>query len=362
VKRASGLLAAIAIVASCTAGPAPSASPSVSWNVGNVWRLIELPDDAKGAAVADIVATDHGLVAIGEGEFPSAWVSLDGLRWSAERLPGFGIPTDVVALDNAVVAVGRTSPVRCAHPDGEAIWVRAATGRWAAAPFRDFFCAGGSWDVISTGARAVIVGTSGMSERGFVWTSNDGLDWRDAQVPATFRPQLVASADGALVAISYPAPDAGGLWTVGRSPDGTDWAITPVTGLPLDDRLASMVSRGSGLVAWLGGANGKLQAFTSRRGDAWEPFPLVVPPGIELRSVNRVAGTYIGYGTDRLGPVLLVSSDAATWRQIPRPAAIASDGSLGKLTVSDSAVYLVGTSSSVETPRLWSADRDILAK
>jgi len=115
---------------------------AVAWvsNDGGTWTRIDDPSFVGGVAVSAIAAPFGGLVAVGStldrGE-AIVWRSADGRSWTrAEggtgfRDPGFVWMTDVVAVDDIVIAIGDYQPnqrgtaVSWTSRDGES-WTRAA--------------------------------------------------------------------------------------------------------------------------------------------------------------------------------------------------------------------------------------------
>jgi hypothetical protein len=99
-------------------GSAQKPSGSVAWTSadGSTWMRVDDPAFADGIVVAVVAAPFGGLVAVGsdlERREAVAWTSADGRRWtrapseaSRQHSGGYVWMTDVIAIDESVIAVG----------------------------------------------------------------------------------------------------------------------------------------------------------------------------------------------------------------------------------------------------------------
>lgn len=98
-------------------GPAQEPSGAVAWTSadGLAWTRVDDPSFAGGIAVAVAAAPFGGLVAVGsdlDRREAVAWTSEDGVRWTkaptekSRQQAGFVWMTDVVAIDDTVLAIG----------------------------------------------------------------------------------------------------------------------------------------------------------------------------------------------------------------------------------------------------------------
>ncbi|MBO2450383.1 hypothetical protein J4573_24995 [Actinomadura barringtoniae] len=229
---------------------------------GSSWQKAPVPGD--GAPVASTAGTG-GYVAVGrDGDSAAVWQSPDLRRWirggNAGRgdLDGGAWMNDVTALTGTgkgFVAVGgrkagegRVRPAAWTSPDGV---------RWTAAaqpPVPPGMSAGGFDQVAARGGLLVATGSGGAP---FVGVSADGgRTWR-AAVPtgapqATVLTGVVATAKSFLVAGVAGAPGRQdvALWT---SQDGIAWRQAPVRGGgldgPGDQRLTALAATGNDVTA-----------------------------------------------------------------------------------------------------------------
>jgi hypothetical protein len=146
-----------------------------------------MPGGGAGTRVTDVAATPNGFVAVGgsgpaDRETGIVWVSPDGLNWTAKgRVLPEGARSaglrHVVSTKAGIVAIGvaRTGdgalPFAARSTDGGARW------EYAWLPVEDAATVLG---VAATGEGIVAVGSDGAPGEGdsAVWTSGDGLAWR----------------------------------------------------------------------------------------------------------------------------------------------------------------------------------------
>lgn len=229
---------------------------------GSAWQKASIPGDGAPVAAAAGAPGTGGYVAVGkDGDSAAVWQSPDLRRWTrggnAGRgdLDGGAWMNDVTAAGKGYVAVGgrkagegRVQPAAWTSPDGV---------RWTAAarpPVPPGVSAGGFDRVAARGGLLVATASGGAP---FVGVSADGgRTWR-AVVPtgapqATVLTGVVATAKGFLVAGAAGAPGRQdvALWT---SQDGMAWRQAPVRGGgldgPGDQRLTALAAPGNDLVA-----------------------------------------------------------------------------------------------------------------
>ena len=98
-------------------GTAQEQSGAVAWTSadGLTWTRVDDPSFVDGIAVAVVAAPFGGLVAVGsdlDRREAVAWTSPDGRRWTrapseaSREYPGYVWMTDVVAIDDTVIAIG----------------------------------------------------------------------------------------------------------------------------------------------------------------------------------------------------------------------------------------------------------------
>lgn len=154
-------------------GPAQEPAGAVAWMSpdGRTWSRVDDPSFADGIAVSVVPAPFPGVVAVGsdiERRHAVAWTSADGLRWSRapdevsrEHSGGFAWMTDVVTIDDRVIAIGtfqglqRGTGTSWVSSDG-VTWERART-----APVQEqaeFYA------VAPGGPGAVVVGSFGAPD------------------------------------------------------------------------------------------------------------------------------------------------------------------------------------------------------
>ena len=211
-------------VAGGSVGPELSDRHARIWRSadGATWERV--PDDAAAfadAEVRSIASFDGGLVAVGvvgNVQHPTgavAWVSKDGGTWTRIDDPSFvgGVAVSAIAVPfGGLVAVGSTLD------RGEAIVWRSADGRsWARAEggtgFRD---PGFVWmtDVVAVDDTVIAIGDYQPNQRGTAvsWTSRDGESWtRAAPAPVQEQAEFSAIARGGPGAIAvgvFGLPDS----------------------------------------------------------------------------------------------------------------------------------------------------------
>jgi hypothetical protein len=188
-----------------------------------------------------------GLVATGMVDDLDAWTSPDGLTWtvrkSAFAVSGAGSDdiavSDVVATDHGWLAVGRED-VQCTidcgnEPVRALVWTSDDGSSWQRVPNQASFGRAAMTGVTRGGPGYVAVGLA--TGRGVVWTSTDGEAWsRVADEPVFHAPsgfaqttgaQMtgVAAAGGTIVAVGDVfTQDVGGTALAWWSTDGRLWS------------------------------------------------------------------------------------------------------------------------------------------
>jgi hypothetical protein len=294
--------------ASPSGSPAPTYSPSPA----TAWTQVALPVNQNGpAAVADIVATASGFVAVGSaGDQAVAWVSGDGISWQ-EAAIGQGRAFAAALLPGRVAALGQTLR------QGVAAWSSSDGLLWSPGPTFDRvpqtleqlgpdglarapagYVAFGSGTTETTRSRTV-----------WLWTSTDGR--RFTHVPPSSLPRTLDQAN----IVGSP----GGFLTYGsgvpswRSPDGQHWQV--IRGAPVLDAVAYVQGR------FLGIAGSRV--WTSRTGRNWRRVGTI---HIDRNcGVVELAWTGVGYAAvvychpsiqtsaTRVTVMLIRSDDGSAW-------------------------------------------------
>ena len=159
---------------------------------GQDWNRV--PDDAgtfggEGDQTMRRVAYfGDNVIAVGDADGQAAsWISADGATWTrgqltdpSGRLPSESMMTDVVAAGPGLVAVGSID-----HEARPAIWLSADGVSWSRVsdlPETDWllYDSVGERTAMSIAASDAGLTAIGSSASGpFVWSSSDGLDWRE---------------------------------------------------------------------------------------------------------------------------------------------------------------------------------------
>jgi hypothetical protein len=277
---------------------------------GTAWTRIDSPswrDAWASGAILKVVAGPRGVLAVG---FPAyVTYSADGITWSALDLTSSFphlIPEDVVAYAGGFVIVGRDGEhdhlsdavVSSQPPPGvgrPAAWVSADGVTWSAAQVDGVAVAGGELRQVAAGAGGLFaIGVdSADAVAGAVapsgWASADGSSWSQVtgdDWPPNIAPWWKIAGDGEhLVALGVAsvAPDDFSL-AAWASTDGVSWT-----------RLAFAAP--AGLPAGYCGAPGADQPWTcSLVTKAW-----VTPGGLVVRAAGELPQTF-WVGVPRTGP------------------------------------------------------------
>jgi hypothetical protein len=154
-------------------GTAQEPSAAVAWTSvdGRAWTRVDDPSFADGIAVAVVAAPFGGLVAVGsdmERREAVAWTSADGRHWtrapneeSREWPGGFVWMTDVVAIDDTVIAVGDYQGLQRGTATS---WVSHDGIRWEKARSAPVQEQGEFYAVVRGGPGAIAVGSFGAPD------------------------------------------------------------------------------------------------------------------------------------------------------------------------------------------------------
>jgi hypothetical protein len=154
-------------------GTAQQPSGAVAWTSadGSSWTRVDDPWFVDGIAVAVVPAPFGGLVAVGSDvgrREAVAWTSLDGRRWtrapseaSREHSGGFVWITDVVAIDDTVIAVGDYQGLQRGTATS---WVSRDGIRWDQARSAPVQEQGEFYAITPGGPGAIVVGSFGAPD------------------------------------------------------------------------------------------------------------------------------------------------------------------------------------------------------
>lgn len=297
---------------------------------GHDWRRVdhdsfEVRSAGGDDAVMTTISTGQRTVVIGHEAGPSddgpvaVWVSPDeGESW--DRLPHDeevfvdGQVRDVTtSSDGSWIAVGSRPTDDGRRPE---VW-RSPDGRvWELiAPSTSADSGDVDMHVVTTGGDGLVaMGSGGHGDEGSrapVWTSSDGVTWRQVRVPvevlgssATIRDAIAWRQEGMLAAADEGPEDASRLTVLSRLDsqldDGTAWKSANVSGGGVHG--VGLLDAGDGHVFLVGWATEdgqpSLTAWTSKDGQSWEP---VEAPGLDAPGVTPTAITTSGTNTVIVG-------------------------------------------------------------
>jgi hypothetical protein len=161
------------LVAVGVVGTAQEHSGAVAWTSpdGLTWTRVDDPSFAGGIAVAVVAAPFGGLVAVGsdlDRREAVAWTSPDGRRWtrapseaSREHSGGFVWMTDVVAIGDAVIAIGDYQGLQRGTATS---WVSRDGIRWDRARSAPVQQQGEFYAITPGGPGAIVVGSFGAPD------------------------------------------------------------------------------------------------------------------------------------------------------------------------------------------------------
>jgi hypothetical protein len=139
---------------------------SVSWMVAE-----PLPVFDTGGEVIDVVAWEHGFVAVGfdGGGTPQIWTSDEGTKWASQDTQVEGQGLLAAASDDVVVVVANSDA-------GATVWKTTDGGSWMRQDSQAF--SGHSVDaIINSASSFAAVGVEGSTGETSLWTSSDGEIW-----------------------------------------------------------------------------------------------------------------------------------------------------------------------------------------
>jgi hypothetical protein len=203
----------------------------------------------------------------------------------------------------------------------------------------------------------VAVGTTGSwpTQTGRVWTSADGLAWKEWAPPelAGIFPLGITTLDGILVATGVPErpspPQEAWL-----SRDGVTWEAHEVLPPQSQGSILTMADAGAGVVVVVGVGENGTYAAESPDGKAWTIRLLSqqfsTPTGLDIRGGAVVVSGYENYGDGGSDNFIWVSdSRDGPWRSIPWRAHVPDnlEGELASVAFMD--VALSGSRTAIVT-------------
>ena len=236
---------------------------ATAWSSADGTEWARTPRDfdvfSDGGGMYDVVASPHGLVAVGATEYwvneeqtlltlrPSVWVSPDGLEWvrawdgmETERdIAAYGqfdvqMQAVTVATDGTLVAVGSMLDDQGAAV--AAVWTSIDGTTWDRVPHDPSIFGGDGdleltmWDVVADTSGFVAVGGERQSGamHPALWTSPDGLSWTRVELDSATADYAgrfgnVAVGGEGLVATGPGTFGGFGQVTVWTSVDGAAW-------------------------------------------------------------------------------------------------------------------------------------------
>ncbi len=285
--------------------------------------------------VADVIPAGEGFIAVGmeqEGDGSAAdaaaWFSSDGRRWTRAKVrDGVGRTMDqVVATDHGLVAIGEAEySFHAGFGGGAAIWTSPDGRTWTRAHDKRTPPRGTAlWSVVAGAggflAKARFEYSEGYSKplppvTAGIWRSTDAIHWEPVRDTSLGVARIVRASAG-FVAIGSSGPDDATHPVAWRSVDGRSWASVELPPMPgVAAATASypqrLVSGEAGLLA-LGERGDDFSAlgWSSVDGTSWTPFDLTgTIDGATIDHVWSVGGSILLVG-DRMS---VGSPDPVVW-------------------------------------------------
>jgi hypothetical protein len=214
--------------------------PIAAWSShdGRTWQR-EAPDPALDrASIVGVVGGPRGLIAVGGTGWnePRIWISSDGVSWQAEGLPAETFLNAhlqaIAAVPDGWIVTGSTGgkePECCVGREPEttpSAWFSVDGIRWQKAVVV------GAEGAVGDQIGAAYVGSHGMVARGLQdtshgWGSADGRVWTPLAPPPT-EAVIPQTSDGQrIIGSSFEAGDRLAMWL---STDGTNWTPLAASG------------------------------------------------------------------------------------------------------------------------------------
>jgi hypothetical protein len=343
-----------------TIAPPPVGDPS-----GRVWQQIDLRASAPNV-LTDVLATDEGLVASGvageAGQIPVILRSADGLTWTPEPISSAigGSPSSLGAVGGRVLAVGGAETGRCAHPFAIDFWARDRSGSWTEAPWDDKFCSGiADVSFLDDGGTAILAGV-GDGDLQLVWSSTDGLVWRDLR-PALgdFLPMTAAIVGDQVLLVGE---SGGGSLVLRSGRGGRGFVDVAAPRVVAGAEPFQAIVRGRDVLLFL--VDGPALGLARRgAGGAWSVEPAEGIRGDAVTRIQDLDGVLLAVGSDDEGrPVAWSSRDGLAWTDLATPS-VAGAAITGAARIGSS-IVLVGSVPSADGTRttgvIWTAPASIL--
>jgi hypothetical protein len=332
-----------------------------------MWQQIDLGDAAPNVMTV-VLANGEELVASGVGgeaaQIPVVLRSADGLTWTPEPISSAigGSPSSLGSVGGRVLAVGGAETGRCAHPFAIDFWARDRSGSWTEAPWDDKFCSGiADVSFLDDAGTAILAGV-GDGDQQLVWSSTDGLVWRDLRPSlGDFMPMTAAIVgDDVLLA----GASGGGSLIVRSGRRGRAFVDVEAPRVGAGAEPFQAIVRGREVLLFL--VDGPALGL-ARRGAAgtWSVEPAEGIRGDAVTRIQDLGGVLLAVGSDDEGrPVAWSSRDGLAWTQLATPS-VPGAGITGAARIGSS-VVLVGSGTSPDGTRttglIWTAPATILER
>ncbi len=281
-----------------------------------------------------VTAGPAGLVAVGwvlQDFSGASWHSTDGATWTfTGGFPAQTLLTAVAVNGGRYEAVGRDGNGATAWTSTDAAtWQKTQGPAFAASPLRLTAITPWKGGFVAGGYK----GNEFFSADAALWSSADGLTWRQANDSKSFhdaRVWGVAAGPDGLVAVGQTGPtDAPGAAVIWTSSDGLNWSRVPDGPVFVGGRLRAVASVPSlGFVAVgedIAGDTGIV--WVSKDGRTWNRVPadpIFGRVGIQVRMYTVTAGPNgaVVAGTLNAGvqygdAAIWTSPDGLAWKRLP---------------------------------------------